>query len=211
MAKGYKLYEEGKQYLMPLSITDWVPENSLARFISELLNQFSKEGRLKPFFKGTLSNRAGNSPYHPLMMLKVLIFAYCKGMTGSRKICEALHESVYFKFLSASQEPDFRTINRFRTSHFPNFIELFKEVLKTCQEMKLMKMGRVALDGKRVQGNASLSQNRDIDQIDEIVRKIMDEAVRIDAEEDALYGPDNQGDELPEELRTTEGQPHGPG
>jgi len=140
------------------------------------------------------------------MLVKVLLYGYCCGVTSSRKLAQALEDHVAFRFLSANQQPDFRTISDFRKAHLEALQALFNEVLRLCREAGLAKMGRVALDGRKVAGNAALDQNRDTEGIEREVRRMLAEAERVDAEEDERYGPDQRGDELPEALRTTEGR-----
>jgi hypothetical protein len=140
------------------------------------------------------------------MLVKVLLYGYCCGVTSSRRIAQALEEHAAFRYLAASQQPGFRTSNEFRRTHLEALEGLFVEVRRLCQEAGLAKMGRVALDGRKVAGNAALDQNRDTGAIEREVRRMLAEAERVDAEEDAQYGPGRRGGELPEDFRTKEGR-----
>jgi transposase len=171
-----------------------------------VVEELDAGGRLAAFYAGYREDGWGHPGYHPRMLVKVLLYGYCCGVTSSRKLAQALDEHVAFRFLAANQQPDFRTLNEFRRSHLTALEGLFVEVLRLCREAGLAKMGRVALDGRKVAGNAALDQNRDTEAIEREVRRILAEAERADAEEDAQYGPDRRGDELPEDFRTKEGR-----
>jgi transposase len=170
------------------------------------MEEMEREGKLVSFYKKYREDGWGNAPYHPLMMVKILVYGYCVGVTSSRRIAQALEGDISFRYLSANQQPDFRTISDFRKDHLKALELLFVEVLVLCGEAGLAKMGRVALDGRRVAGNAALDQNRAAEGIAKEVRRILQEAERVDAEEDQRYGKDRRGDELPEALRTAEGR-----
>lgn len=199
-------YAQDQQYLLPPSLDEWVREDSLERFVSDVVDHLDAEGRLAAFYRSYRTDGWGHPAYHPVMLLKVLLYGYAMGVRSSRKIQAALERDVAFRYLAANQQPDFRTIADFRKDHLEEFGALFGEVVELCREAGLAKLGRVAVDGRRVKGNAALERNRTRKQIDKEVRRILEEAERIDAEEDEKYGPDRRGDELPEELRTRQGR-----
>lgn len=206
MAYNFLPYDPDQLFLLPPSISEWVGEGSLARFVSDVVAELETDGRLVAFYSGYREDGWGHPGYHPRMLVKVLLYGYCCGVTSSRKLAFALEDRVSFRFLSANQQPDFRTINGFRKAHLDALEGLFCDVLRLCQEAGLAKMGRVALDGRKVAGNAALDQNRDKAGIEREVRRMLAEAERVDAEEDERYGPDRRGDELPAELRTRQGR-----
>lgn len=206
MAYNFLPYDPDQLYLLPPSLAEWVGEGSLARFVSEVVEELDADGKLAPFYAGYRADGWGRAGYHPRMLVKVLLYGYCCGVTSSRKLAAALENDVAFRFLAANQQPDFRTLNEFRRQHLEALEGLFVEVLRLCREAGLAKMGRVALDGRKVAGNAALDRNRDTEAIEREVRRILAEAERVDAEEDERYGPEERGDELPEELRTREGR-----
>ena len=201
MGYNFLPYDQDQEHLMPKSLHDWVEDDSLEVFVSKLIDQFDAEGRLALFYERYREDGWGHPAYHPRLLLKVLVFGYCHGIRSSRKLARLLERDIAFRFLAANHQPDFRTISDFRKNHKSAFEALFEEILTTCREAELTDLGRVALDGRRVQGDASLQANFTRDQLREGVRKIIDEAERIDEEEDELYGPENRGDELPEDLR----------
>lgn len=204
MAYNFLPYDQDQLYLMAPSIREWVGEDSLARFMSDVVDHFEAQGKLASFYAGRREDGWGRASYHPVMMVKVLLYGYAVGIRSSRKIERALEELVPFRFLAANQQPDFRTIATFRTEHLEALNELFTEVLELCQEGGLVKLGRVALDGRKVKANAAPERNRTREQLRKEVKAILAEAERIDGEEDALYGEDKRGDELPEGLRKRE-------
>ena len=99
--------------------------------------------------------RRGGPPYHPRMMVKVLLYGYCVGVSSSRMIAQRLHEDIAFRVLAANNTPDFRTIRDFRKDNLDALSGLFLQVLALCQQAGLVKLGHVALDGTKVKANAS--------------------------------------------------------
>ena len=202
MGFNFRSYNPSQPYLLPPSLDDWLPENHLARFISETVDTLD----LRQFLRRYRANGQGNAAYHPVMMVKVLIYAYCVGIPSSRKIAKAMVDDVAFRWLGAGNFPDFRTISEFRRRHLDAFKGLFTQVLLLCKGSGLLKAGVVALDGTKVRANASMSRNRtykrlcqEEEEISRQVKELLDQAERIDQEEDAIYG-DMRGDELPPEL-----------
>ena len=155
---------------------------------------------LDEFYRAYRSDGWGAAAYNPAMMVGVLLYAYCQGIRSSRKIDRALERDVGFRVVAADQQPDFRTICRFRSEHEKAVERLFVQVLRMCREAGLVKLGVVALDGSKVAANASLAANRSHESLEEEVSKMLAEAKRVDAEEDALFGRERRGDELPEGL-----------
>ena len=192
---------------MPPSVRDWVPADSLAAFIDDLVDQLD----LAPFLAAHDEPR-GMPPYHPALMLKVLLYGYASGVTSSRRLEARLAADVGFMFLAGQARPDHKTIASFRRRHLAAFGALFTQVLVLCQGAGLVKLGRVALDGTKVKANASkhkaMSYGRMAEreaQLAAQVQAILDEAEAVDAADYAEFG-DARGDELPPELRTREGR-----
>ena len=171
-------------------------EGHLAWFIVDAVGQMD----LREFYAVYRSDGWGAAAYDPGMMVAILLYGYCLGVRSSRRIARALEEDVGFRVVAANRQPDFRTICRFRAEREEAFEELFVEVLRLCHEAGLVKLGVVALDGTKVAANAALATNRSHLAIEEEVRRMLAEAKAVDAEEDANYGPDRRGDELPEGL-----------
>jgi len=204
MGYHFRPYEQDQMYLMPPSVQDWVEEGSFVRFLSDVVNEFASAGRLAGFYTPYREDGWGSAAYHPVMMVKVLLYGYSMGVLSSRKIERALGQDVGFRFLAANQIPDYRTVNSFRTAHREALEGLFTEVLELCKEAGLAKMGRVALDGTKVQGNSALERKMTREQLEKAVQEMLDMAEAADQAEDAEHGPGARGDELPEELRKAE-------
>ena len=205
MAKKYRTYQPNQEYLLPPNIHDWLPENHLAYFISETVDNLD----LSEIFKYYEQSDRGNPPYHPSMMTKVILYAYCVGTPSSRKIDKALEEDVPFRVLGAGNFPDFRTISEFRRIHLESLSSLFIQVLELCEEAGMVKLGVVALDGTKMKANASMDKNRkhkklteEEERLEKIVKEMFEQAENIDDEEDRIYGPTNRGDEVPKGFRT---------
>jgi transposase len=202
----FESYEPDQIHLLPPSPRDWLGEGHLAHFISDTVDQLD----LSPFFVkyAERASGKGQKAYHPAMMLKILIYSYCVGIFSSRKIMAALQELVPLRFLAAGNYPGHRTIARFREQNLAHFQSAFLEVVRIAQEAGLVAMGTLAVDGSRVKANASkhkaMSYKRMIEaekKLKKEIRKITRMAKQIDEAEDAEFGPDFRGDELPEELK----------
>jgi len=202
MAYNFLPYDEQQLYLLPASIVEWVRDDSLARFVGETMDLLDRGGQLTGFYEGYRRDGWGHPAYHPRMLVKVLVYGYCIGVTSLRKLAAACENDIALRYLTANQQPDFRTISDFRKDHLSALNELFVEVLGLCIEAGLVKLGRVALDGRKIAGNASLDQNRDEEWLQKEIAKLLAEAERVDAEEDGTYGREERGDELPQGLRT---------
>ncbi len=201
MSHNFRDYDQDQLFLMPPSVQEWVKEDSLARFLSEVIDGMDARGRLDAFYAPYRVDGWGAPAFHPVMMLKVLLYAYTNGVTSSRRIEAMLEVDIAFRYLAANNQPDFRTINGFRTTHLDALLGVFVDVLELCRDAGMVKLGRVALDGHRVAGDASLSENRKRERLEQQVQELLDEAALIDARENQQHGPDARGDELPSGLK----------
>ena len=206
MNYNFRSYNPKQLYLLPPSLDDWLPQDHLARFISETVDQMD----LSALITAYRSNGQGSAAYHPAMMVKILLYAYCMGIPSSRKIAKALVDDVAFRWLAAGNFPDFRTISEFRKRHLRALQDLFPQILLLCKASGLVKAGIIALDGTKVKANASLSRNKTYEQLSkqekrlkEKLEALLEQAEKTDQEEDRLYGS-KRGDELPEDLSTAE-------
>jgi transposase len=207
MAKTYRPYVPEQDLLLPPSLREWLPEDHLAFFVSDLIDQLD----LSAITTVYEDEERGYPPYHPVMLTKVLVYAYCVGVFSSRRIQRRLVEDVAFRVLAAGNAPDFRTIADFRKTHLTALRGFFEQVLRLAREMGAPRVGRVALDGTKIKANASkhkaMSYGRMREkqrQLREEVTELLAQAEAADAAEDAEYGPDRRGDELPAELQRRE-------
>ena len=209
MSKTYRPYDPDQQLLLPAALREWLPDDHLAYFISDVVDQLDLSS-ITARYEG---ERRGGPPYHPRMMVKVLLYGYCVGVASSRRIAQRLHEDIAFRVLAANNTPDFRTISDFRKDHLGALSGLFLQVLAFCQRAGLVKLGHVALDGTKVRANASrhkaMSYRRMKEKEEQLaaeVAELLRRAQEVDDEEDRRYGKDKRGDELPEELAFREGR-----
>lgn len=205
--KEYRPYTPDQLLLLPPSLRDWLPEGHLAYFISDLVEGFDLSA-IEAAYEDELR---GGPPYHPVMMVKVLLYAYSQGVYASRRIARRVHEDVAFRLLAAGNAPDFRTISDFRKRHLEALQALFAQVLTLARRAGLVKLGHVALDGTKIRANASkhkaMSYRRMTEEEARLaaeVAEMLRRAAEADAADDARYGPDVSGDELPAELRRRE-------
>jgi len=207
MATTFRRYTPEQSLLLPPSPRDWLPEGHLAYFISDTVDNLD----LSAFYEPYEGDGRRNRPFEPRMMVKVLLYGYATGTFSSRKLARKLHEDVAFRFLSGENFPAHRTISDFRKQHLAAFQKLFVEVVRIAKELGLVKLGTVAIDGTKVKASASkhkaMSYGR-MQQEEQRLRSEIEElttrASQVDAEEDAEFGAENSGDEIPEELQRRE-------
>lgn len=205
--KRYRDYEPEQLLLLPPSLREWLPEDHLAYFVSDLVEQLDVSAIVAEYEQ----EARGYPPYHPVLMVKVLLYAYCVGVYSSRRMACKLVEDVAFRVLGAGNYPDFRTISDFRKRHLEALEGLFVQVVRICREAGLVKLGHVSLDGTKVKANASKHKAMSYGRMRKEERRLREEieallrrAEETDAAEDREYGVDKRGDELPEELARRE-------
>lgn len=208
MSKTFRPYDPDQIFLMPASMRDWLPNDHLAYFISDLVDHLDLSTIMSRY-----QEEKGYPPYHPAMMVKVLLYAYCIGVPSSRKMEKRLEEDIAFRVLGANNTPDFRTISDFRKDHLQALAGLFLQVLKLCQKAGLVRLGHVALDGTKMKANASkhkaMSYKRMKEEearLEAEVQELLKNAKAVDEAEDRTYGRNKRGDELPKELAFREGR-----
>lgn len=207
MPTTYRPYHPEQTLLLPPSPRDWLPEDHLAYFISETVDILD----LKAFYAHYEGDGRRNSPFDPRMMVKVLLYGYATGTFSSRKMARRLHEDVAFRVLCAENFPAHRTIAEFRERHLAEFGFLFLQVVQIAREAGLARMGTLAVDGTKVKASASKHKamsyarmKREEQRLGAEIAELLARATQTDAEEDARYGVEVRGDELPEELRRRE-------
>ncbi len=151
MAANYLPYEPQQLMLLPEALQEWLPEGHLAYFINDTVDGLDLSGFHARYDK----DGPRNQPFHPAMMVKVLIYGYATGVFSSRKIARKLHEDVAFRVLAARNFPAHRTIRDFRALHLKELSELFVQVVRLAREMGLVKLGTIAADGTKIKANAS--------------------------------------------------------
>jgi transposase len=196
MSQNFVACDRGQVFLMPPSLTDWVPDDHLVWTVLGAVEQMS----LDAFYGVYRANGQGRAAYDPAMMVALLLYAYSLGNRSSRGIERSCRVDVAYKVITAMAVPDHSTIAEFRRRHEAALGELFVGVLGLCREAGLVSVGVIAIDGTKIKANASRDQNRSYESI---VSEILDEAERTDQDEDDRHGGD-RGDELPERFRSRE-------
>src|SRR3970282_137356 len=151
MTKTYRPYQPEQDLLLPPSLRDWLPENPLAYFVSDLVDQLD----LSAIYAVYEKEARGQPPYDPRLMTKLLVYGYCVGVFSARKIEQRVVEDVGFRVLAAGNAPDFRTIADFRKIHRKALEGFFEQVLRMALEVGAVQVGRVARDGGKVKASAS--------------------------------------------------------
>ena len=208
MTKLFRPYSLDQHLLLPPDLRDWLPEGHLALFVSDVVDELELSAIVSVYERG---DGRGQPPYHPALMVKLLLYAYCTGKPSSRKIERATYDEVPYRVLAADQHPDHDSLAEFRRRHLDALAGLFVQVLQLCQAAGLVKLGHVALDGTKIKANASkhkaMSYGRMTmteQQLEAEIRALLEQAAQADAAEDAEYGRGRRGDELPAELARRE-------
>jgi len=198
MAQNFISCDRGQVFLLPPSMPDWLADDHLVWTVLGAVDQMN----LDRFYGAYRANGQGRAAYDPRMMVGLLLYSYCVGVRSSRQVERACRGDVAFRVITAMEVPDHSTIAEFRRRHQDAVGELFVDVLALCAEAGLVNVGEIAVDGTKMHAAASYDRNRGYASI---VEEILDEAERVDREEDERYG-ESRGDELPEQLRTREGR-----
>jgi transposase len=203
MSKTYREWSPDQASLLPLSPREWLPEGHLVYFLLDTVAAIN----LAPIFAHYERETRGQPPFHPRMMVTLLLYCYATGTRSSRKIMSRCQTDVACRVIVGDDIPDFRTVSDFRKTHRERLEALFLEVLRLCAAAGMTRVGTVALDGTKVKANASRHKAMSYDRMKEEEQRLKDEVARMLAEaqsadetEDAAHGPDRRGDELPEEL-----------
>ena len=179
MAQRFVACDREQSFLMPPDVREWLPENHLAWFVISAVEEMN----LDAFYAAHRVDGRSRPPYDPAMMVALLLYAYARGIPSSRVIERACAEDVAFRVIAAHRRPDHATIARFLERHQDALAGLFAEVLTLCARSGLAKVGMIAVDGTKVQANASRNENLDYEQL---AREIVEEAIATDAAEDAV-------------------------
>src|SRR6478736_6609737 len=203
MKKTYRDWSPDQPSIFPPSPRDWLPEDDLVYFLLDTVATID----LAPFFAYYERETRGQPPFHPRMMVSLLLYCYATGTRSSRKIMRRCQVDVACRVIVGDDIPDFRTISDFRRTHLDRLEALFVEVLKLCALAGLAKVGTIALDGTKIKANASRHKAMSYDRmpqeearLKQEIATILAEAESADATEDAAHGPGRRGDELPQEL-----------
>ena len=203
--KKFKDYQQNQPFLFPPSVLDWLPKDHPAHFINEVVDSLDLSAIYNSYGEGK-----GQPPYNPAMLVKVFLYALSRGIRSSRKIEQALYEDIAFRFLSGNQQPDHWTISEFRRRHHQALGDLFVQTVQLAQKAGLAKLNHVSVDGTKIKANASkhsamsyAHMEKEEQRLRQEIEHLLKDMEKTDKDEDKIYGK-RRGDELPEELATTE-------
>ena len=200
MSKTFRSWDVEQRWLLPPSVHELVPAGHMAHFVRDTVRE---ELDLRAILS-TYTEDRGYPPYHPSMMVALLLYSYSRGVYSSRRIAQACEERVDFMAVTAMNRPDFRTIATFRRRHLKALGDLFVQVLKLCKAAGLVKLGHVALDGTKVQANASVHKAMSYGRMREAEKKLAGEVSAWFARAEATDGAEDRdhgaarGDEMPD-------------
>jgi transposase len=202
--KRFRVCDLDQPFLLPPSLQDWLPENHLARFVAEVMNELDLSAIYAEFER---SDGRGLSADPPLLLTRLLLYGYSIGVTSSRAIEKATYDRVAFRYLAADQHPEHDTIASFRQQHLEALANLFLQALRLCHAAGLVKLGNVALDGTKMLANASTHRSVTHQQLSEreqrwkaVIARLLTEAEQTDRREDQQFGRGQKNDPLPAEL-----------
>jgi transposase len=209
--KTFRRFDPDQILLLPPSLDEWLPDGHLARFVAELVGDALD---LSAVYAEYTEELRGYPPYDPRLMLRLLIYGYMTGVRSSRAIERKCVDDVAFRWLAADSAPDFRSIARFRRRHLDALADLFLQSLRLAQRLGMVKMGRVALDGTKLQANASrhkaMSHGRlvakeeqveaEVAELETVVAGLLADAEAVDVADDERFGVDGEDTDLPAEL-----------
>lgn len=200
MSKTFRPWDVDQAWILPPSLHEFVPAGHVAHFVRDTVRQHLDLRAIV----STYEEERGFPPYHPAMMVALLLYGYSRGVYSSRKLAQACEERVDFMAVTAMNRPDFRTIATFRRRHLKALGDVFMQVLRLCREAGLVKLGHVALDGTKLNANASVHKAMSYGRMREAEKKLAAEveawfsrAEACDGEEDRAHG-DRRGDEMPD-------------
>jgi len=202
MPKKFRAVDRSTPHLMPARVGDWLPEEDLARFVVDIVERLDTSAIEDRY------DARGSRAYHPKLMVSLIIYSYATGTFSSRKIEKRTYDSIPHRFICANQHPDHDTICRFRHRFWEEVTGLFLQVLLIAGEMGMAELGNVAIDGTKMNANASKHKalswdraNKLEEQLTSEIEELLETAQAIDEQEDE-DGP--EGLDIPEEIQRRE-------
>jgi transposase len=196
----FKPIQRDTDYLFPPSMSDWLPEHHLSRFVVDIVEQLD----LKPMERAY--GTSGSDAFHPALLLSIMIYGYATGVFSSRKLEQATYDSVAFRFVAANEHPDHDTLNTFRKRFLKEIEALMVQVLLIARAMDMLKLGNIALDGSKIKANASKHSALSYGHIKKQEEQLKGEVKKLMALADAANSDQTipDGMNLPEEIARRE-------
>lgn len=197
MAKTYRPVDRGQEFLLPPSMLDWLSDEHLVWFVIAAIERLDTAA----FHRRAKLGGVGRRGYHPDMLLTLFVYAMAHGESSSRRIERLCHTDVAFRVICAQDVPDHTVLARFRKNHEAALTALLTESLVLAAELGMVSLGVVAFDGTKIAANASKDANRGEAHLRKLAAEFVEKVAATDEAEDALFGEDNRGDELPQPVR----------
>ncbi len=201
MSKTFRSWDVDQSWFLPRSVHDFVPPGHLAHFVRDTVREALDLSAILQAY----SEARGQPPYHPAMLVALLLYGYSRGVYSSRQLARACEERMDFMAVTGLNRPDFRTVSDFRKRHLAALSDLFVQVLRLCQRAGLVKLGHVAVDGTKLRTNASrhkaMSYQRMVTEEPKLAAEVkawLDQAEAADQAEDAQHGREHRGEEMPD-------------
>src|SRR6266480_7563496 len=175
MGKTFRSYDLSQRLLLPPDLREWLRDDHLALYVSDVVEQLD----LSEILNSYEDDLRGRPPYHPALMIKLLIYGYCTGRMSSRKLEQATYDDVAFRVLSCNQQPDHDSIAAFRKRHLKEMGRLFVQVLQLCERAGLVKLGHVAIDGTKIRANASKHRSLSYERMKDAEQELAAEVARL--------------------------------
>jgi transposase len=209
-AKRFKKHHSADQgQLLPTYPSDLVPDDHLARVVSEIVDRLDLAALYQKF------SWEGGASFHPKTMVRTLFYAYSQGDRSSRRLQKQCQENFVYLYLSSGLKPDFRTISEFRRRNLDILKNIFNQIVQLCYQLGMITIGKISLDGTKIKANAADRRIIDKDklsaelaEIEQHIAQILAEAEATDQQEDAAYGATKTGDELPQQLQEAQQRQH---
>ena len=199
--KKFRPYDPQARVELPGDLRQYLPRDHQVFLIEDLVDTLDLTAITSAYEQG---DGRGQPPYHPVLLTKLLVYAYCEGETSSRTIMRKTYEDIAFRVLCVDQHPDFRTISDFRERHLPAFLALFKDTVRLAKELGQVRLEQVAQDGSKILANASKHKAMSYERLGQTearlgqeITDLLEHARATDAAEDARYGRDGSGAEGP--------------
>jgi len=198
MGTRFKAVDRETPYLLPPSVQDWLPEQHLARFVIEVVSKLDLHELTMPY------TGVGSEAFNPEMLLALLFYGYATGVFSSRKLEKATYDSLAFRYITANTHPDHDTIATFRKRFLKQLKPLFLQILLLAKTMGLLKLGKISLDGSKVQANASKHSALSWGHATELEEQLKAEVARLMAMAEAADAEVPEGMDIPAELARRE-------